>query len=141
MRLTIIRDDDVVLVDGRALHVDLPLLLPANLHAVQWDGLAGHVEYNDGTPNERLENIAAWQSVVDAWEAVREVADAPKPSPDPATIRRIDIQRELDAIDLQSVRPLRAKLAGTATAEDEARLASLEEQAQTLRAELAGLPQ
>lgn len=55
--------------------------------------------------------------------------------------RRIGIQRELDAIDLQSVRPLRAKLAGTATAEDEARLASLEAQAQTLRAELAGLPQ
>jgi hypothetical protein len=51
------------------------------------------------------------------------------------------IQRELDAIDLQSVRPVRAKLAGTATAEDETRLASLEAQAQTLRAELAGLPQ
>ncbi len=49
------------------------------------------------------------------------------------------IQRELDAIDLQSVRPLRAKLAGTATADDEARLASLEAQAQTLRTELAGL--
>ena len=53
--------------------------------------------------------------------------------------RRIEIQRELDAIDLQSVRPLRAKLAGTATAEDEARLASLDAQAQTLRTELAGL--
>jgi|GEM_PF-5660445 len=58
-----------------------------------------------------------------------------------ARLRRADIQRELDAIDMQSVRPLRAKLAGTATAEDEARLASLETQAQTLRAELAGLPQ
>lgn len=54
-----------------------------------------------------------------------------------ARLRRAEIMRELDAIDMQSVRPLRAKLKGTATAEDEARLASLEAQAQTLRAELA----
>ena len=66
---------------------------------------------------------------------------SPKPV-DPAAekaLREAAIRTELDAIDLQSVRPLRAKLAGTATAEDEARLASLEAQAQTLRAELAGL--
>lgn len=55
--------------------------------------------------------------------------------------RRSAILRELDAIDRQSVRPVRAKLAGTATAEDEARLVSLEAQTQTLRTELAGLPQ
>ena len=53
--------------------------------------------------------------------------------------RREEIQRELDAIDMQSVRPLRAKLAGTATAEDDAYLAAIEAQAQTLRTELAGL--
>lgn len=53
--------------------------------------------------------------------------------------RRAAILRELDAIDLQSVRPVRAKLAGTATAEDEAKIAALEAQAQTLRTELAGL--
>ena len=49
------------------------------------------------------------------------------------------IQRELDAIDLQSVRPVRAKLAGTATPEDEAKIADLEAQAQTLRTELADM--
>lgn len=65
---------------------------------------------------------------------------APEPTPEQQTAqRRIEIMRELDAIDMQSVRPLRAKLAGTATAEDEARLASLEAQAQTLRIELAGI--
>lgn len=80
MRLTIIRDDNVVIVDGRALSVDLSGL-PDNLHAVQWDGLAGHVEYNDGTPNEKLDAITAWQSVVDAWEAVRLVEDAPQSEP------------------------------------------------------------
>lgn len=49
------------------------------------------------------------------------------------------ILRELDAIDLQSVRPVRAKLAGTATPEDEAQIAALEAQAQTLRTELADM--
>lgn len=80
MRLTIIRGDNTVIVDGRALSVDLSGL-PDNLHAVQWDGLAGHVEYNDGTPNEKLEAITAWQAVVDAWEAVRQVEDAPPSEP------------------------------------------------------------
>lgn len=80
MRLTIIRDDNVVLIDGRAMHVSLSLLLPANLHAVQWDGETGHIEYNDGTPNEALAGISSWQPVVDAWEAARQVEDAPPPT-------------------------------------------------------------
>lgn len=49
------------------------------------------------------------------------------------------ILRELDAIDMQSVRPVRAKLAGTATPEDEAKIASLEERASKLRHELSTL--
>ena len=84
-----------------------------------------------------------WEPAITEW-------NLPDPQPTQAELdavylrltqldRRIEIQRELDAIDMQSVRPLRAKLAGTATAEDEARLASLEAQAQTLRTELAGL--
>jgi hypothetical protein len=51
--------------------------------------------------------------------------------------RAEELRQQLTANDLASVRPLRAKVAGTATAEDEARLVELEEQAQALRAELA----
>lgn len=64
----------------------------------------------------------------------------PLPSPTKAELaaqRTEEIQQQLTANDLASVRPLRAKVAGTATAEDEARLVELEEQAQALRAELA----
>lgn len=50
-----------------------------------------------------------------------------------------EIQQQLTANDLASVRPLRAKVAGTATPEDEARLVELEAQAQVLRTELATL--
>ena len=53
--------------------------------------------------------------------------------------RAAEIYRELDALDLQSIRPVRAKQAGTATPEDEAKIVALETQAQTLRTELAVL--
>ncbi|SIO25724.1 hypothetical protein [Halodesulfovibrio marinisediminis] len=53
--------------------------------------------------------------------------------------RSIEIQHLLKVNDLASVRPLRAKVAGTATAEDDKRLAELEKQAQALRTELAKL--
>lgn len=49
------------------------------------------------------------------------------------------IKRELSAIDLQSVRSLRAKLASTATAEDDLILSELEARTAALRAELATL--
>ena len=54
-------------------------------------------------------------------------------------LRRRAILQELEQIDLQSVRPLRAKLAGTATAEDERILSELEARATSLRVELATL--
>lgn len=65
---------------------------------------------------------------------------APEPTPEQTKeIRRNEIVTTLQTIDLQSVRPLRAKVAGTATADDERILAELEAQAVTLRAELATL--
>lgn len=66
---------------------------------------------------------------------------SPKPV-DPTVeknIRIAAIRAELDEIDLKSVRPLRAKLAGTATAEDDRILSELEARAAVLRAELATL--
>lgn len=86
MQLTIIRDDNVVIVDGRALSVDLSGL-PANLHAVQWDGASGHVEYNDGTLNKQLTDITPYAAVVAAWMAARDAADVPPPEPTLAELR------------------------------------------------------
>ena len=53
--------------------------------------------------------------------------------------RITEIRSLLAANDLASVRPLRAKVAGTATEADDARLAELEAEAQALRTELATL--
>ena len=53
--------------------------------------------------------------------------------------RMAEIKSRLLEIDLESVRPLRAKAYGTSTPEDDAKLAALEQEAGALRAELAGL--
>jgi hypothetical protein len=53
--------------------------------------------------------------------------------------RVAEIHAELDDIDRQSVRPLRAIIKGVGTDEDTNRLATLEQEAEDLRVELAGL--
>lgn len=53
--------------------------------------------------------------------------------------RKNEIQLMLNSIDLESVRPLRAKVAGVAAQVDDERLKRLEEQAEILRVELASL--
>ncbi|GHV57101.1 hypothetical protein FACS189460_3070 [Deltaproteobacteria bacterium] len=67
--------------------------------------------------------------------------EEPQPTPEEeaaeaAAARRAEIQAELAAIDLASVRPLRAITEGTATDYDRNRLAELEARAAQLRAEL-----
>ena len=54
-------------------------------------------------------------------------------------IRKNEIYVELESIDTQTIRPLRAKLVGLATSQDETKLLELETKANTLRAELKNL--
>ena len=81
----------------------------------------------------------------DTWTIAPTPESAPAPDPvTPAAIRRAEIEAELTSIDAASARPLRAILAatvggGTADAADIAKLQSLEDQATTLRSELATL--
>jgi len=69
---TIIKDDLSVTIDAGAAIID-EMDLAANVHAIQWYGSTGEVEYNDGTPSLTLSNmddyaviIAAAQAVIDA---------------------------------------------------------------------------
>lgn len=57
----------------------------------------------------------------------------------PINDRRDEILSELDRLDMQAVRPLRAIAAGTATETDKRKLKTLEEQATQLRTELANI--
>jgi hypothetical protein len=41
-----------MILDGDVVNFDLKL--DANIHAIQWDGSKGHIEYNDGSSNEEI---------------------------------------------------------------------------------------
>lgn len=79
MRLTIIRDDAVVGINGEFRSVDLSGLDPV-IRAVQWNDErgGGHIEYDD-EPNANLDNINDFQSFIDLWTA----AAPPNPSNPP----------------------------------------------------------
>ena len=62
--LTIIKDDKWVTVDGYGCTLD-SISLSANVHAIQWDGSAGWIEYNDGTANETIDSILAYSTITD----------------------------------------------------------------------------
>lgn len=93
-RLTIIADDGMVYVDGVALKVDLASLDPT-IHAVQWYGSAGEIEFRtdaDGNrkPNERITDASPFLHLVELHQvAAAEVeaarAAAAKPAPSTAT--------------------------------------------------------
>ena len=73
-------------------------------------------------------------------EAEADALRFPEPTPEEQKQLRIDeIKSRLNEIDLESVRPLRAKVSGAATPGDDERLAALEQEAEAVRAELAGL--
>jgi hypothetical protein len=63
MQVKIGKEDKVVHIDGEVLKFDF--ILDDNIWAVQWDGTEGHIEYNDGTPNETITDITPFQSIID----------------------------------------------------------------------------
>jgi hypothetical protein len=79
-RYSIIRSDNAVVVDGEYYHVNCSLL-PANVHAIQWDGTKGHVEFvdedqNDGKrdPNLMITDFAPYASLIEAWQEAKNAA-------------------------------------------------------------------
>lgn len=65
MRLIIIPADGKVFINDNG-HDDLTLSgIPSNVHALQWfDGDAGEIEYNDGTPNQAITSLPSWASTI-----------------------------------------------------------------------------
>ena len=69
MRLTIIKPDNMVGIDSEFYKVNLDYL-PADIHAVQWDGEYGHIEKVD-KPTEFIGSIKQFDSVVPLWEKAK----------------------------------------------------------------------
>jgi len=64
MNVCVIKQDNMVSVDGEGLNFDFTLA--DNIWAIQWNGTLGHIEFNDGTPNEELNDFSDYQYLVDA---------------------------------------------------------------------------
>lgn len=68
MKLTIIKEDQLVAKDGNNLSPIDMTGLAANFWALQWDGSAGEIEYTDA-PNETITSISDYQFMVDRFDA------------------------------------------------------------------------
>jgi len=73
--LTIVKDDSFVAVDGFALEPIDCSSLASNIHAIQFDGTNGHVEYNDGTANLAITAISAYSAITDLWTSAKATHD------------------------------------------------------------------
>jgi|694.fasta_scaffold75522_3 hypothetical protein len=62
MKLTIIPVDGSVGEDEKFYNnLDLnSCSIPANVHALQWDGVAGWIEFNEPIPNEEITALPSW---------------------------------------------------------------------------------
>lgn len=75
MNITIIKPDRMCIIDGVAHIIDMDEL-PSNIHAIQWDGSSGWVEYNNGAANEEITAIDQYQVILDRHaEAVIAASD------------------------------------------------------------------
>lgn len=85
----------------------------------------------------RIKSTYHWKTVEDeSGQLVDIVIEEP-----PASYEQqiAELKSELEEIDRQAIRPLRAIAAGTDTEEDRAALADLEEQAEQIRSQIAEL--
>ena len=64
-KVSIIKPDSAVYVDNYWIDEMDVSLVASNIHAIQWDGSNGHIEYNDGTDNEEITDISPYQSIID----------------------------------------------------------------------------
>ena len=67
-RITIVPDDNIVLVDGEARTISMAGIDPT-IHAVQWFGAAGEIEYSDGKRHKQISSIAPFQGFIERWTA------------------------------------------------------------------------
>lgn len=75
MRLTIIKDDSIVIIDGVYYQIDLSTL-PVGFHALQWYETFGEIEWKDErgrmVRNEEISSITDYQWIINAWNAKNE---------------------------------------------------------------------
>lgn len=101
MRVTIVPIDETVIVDGRAITgIDMSNI-DSEIHAVQWGGEGGEIEYvvnSEGIkpPNMKITDLAQFQPQLNEWTVKRDAQDAP-PQPPSQEFRIAMLQTAYDA--------------------------------------------
>lgn len=78
MKITIIKDDGAVYKDNKS-YSDLSLPnIPSDVHALQWNGSAGHIEFvNNAKANEAITELPSWvNEALVAWQAAYDAEQA-----------------------------------------------------------------
>jgi len=86
MRITVITETNTVGIDGEFYNkLDLSSCnIPSNIWALQWNGSAGHIEFNTTIPNEDITSLPDWVApCLVVWEAKNnEIKNPPAPTPE-----------------------------------------------------------
>ena len=69
MRLIIIPVNEFISIDGKGISKIQQNMswIPENIHAVQWYETWGEIEYTDGSPNEKIEELGIYEQAVDTF--------------------------------------------------------------------------
>lgn len=101
MRLTIVPSDKTVCKNGVCYSNLTWQGTPDNVHALQWYGVEGSIEYNDGKPNEEITELPSWAiSAETAWDAAANPPPPPPPTPEEIqAANKAEAQQLLQATD------------------------------------------
>jgi hypothetical protein len=73
MKITIIKNDNAVYLNG-IIHSNLDLsFIPSNIHALQWKDTVGSIEYSEDSDgnkphNDKIDNLPGWaNTAINSW--------------------------------------------------------------------------
>ena len=97
MRLSVIFDDALVMKDGVGYRVTLPD--EPDVHAIQWGGETGEIEYRDQhTPNEAIDDESVLSPYLALWHAAHDAASAPPAEPPRRLVKKSTVMSRLLAM-------------------------------------------
>jgi hypothetical protein len=106
MKLTIIPVDGSVGEDGK-FYNNLNLsscAIPVNIHALQWDGVAGWIEFNEPIPNEEISTLPSWANCcMTKWTEANTPVPPPPPAPPTAEQNKETATAKLQATDWATI--------------------------------------
>lgn len=100
MKVTIVQSDGIVLIDGRAIEIPelSTMLSDPTVSAVQWYGTEGEIEIGDEKghviENQKITSMDVYQAIIDRWNELAAIEDAPPDPPTALQQARIDLAEE-----------------------------------------------